>query len=127
MYPKFQDELTMVNLEDLTGSVRDLLSMENVRREVSMQFKKFLSSYRGRKNELVYIQRINQMAEDNRDSLEVSYLHLISQVSRLAVWLAECPALMLELLDKVATKVRPLRVFTNPCFQQCMFVCVPAW
>jgi DNA replication licensing factor MCM2 len=45
------------------------------------------------------------LCAENRESLEISYLHLISYVSRLAVWLAEAPQQMLDILDAQATAV----------------------
>lgn len=66
----------------LSGPVRDLLAMENVKREVGLRFRRFLSGYKDNRAKLVYLDRIDIMAEENRESLEISYLHLISQVRR---------------------------------------------
>ena len=54
--------------------------MDNVKREVGLRFRRFLSGYKDNRAKLVYLDRIDIMAEENRESLEISYLHLISQV-----------------------------------------------
>jgi DNA replication licensing factor MCM2 len=82
-----------------------LLTFDNVKREVGLRFRRFLSGFKDKSAKLFYLDRIDHMAQENRESLEISYLHLISQASRIAVWLAECPTQMLEILDEEATNV----------------------
>jgi DNA replication licensing factor MCM2 len=100
-----QDEATMVNLEDLTGSIRDLLSMENVKRAVYARFRNFLCFYTDNTGMHVYVRRIIQLAQDNRESLEVSHIQLRSYSPHLADWLCMYPAIMLAIFDKVAMQV----------------------
>lgn len=68
-----QDEETFVNLDELNGPVRDLLTMDNVRREVGLRFRRFLTGYRDHRSNLVYLTRIERLAQgavtikNNRD------------------------------------------------------------
>ena len=52
----------------------------------------------------VYSQRISQMCSMNLSSLEVSFIHLSEDEPQLAIFLADAPADMLEILSSVATR-----------------------
>ena len=45
------------------------------------------------------------MCAANKESLEVSYLHLSQSVPILAIWVADCPKEMFKLLDEAAMEV----------------------
>lgn len=52
----------------------------------------------------VYSQRVSQMCSQNMSSLEVSFIHLSEDEPQLAIFLADAPADMLEILSSVATR-----------------------
>jgi hypothetical protein len=43
--------------------VRDLLQLDNVRREVGLRFRRFLMSYKDARGSVIYVDRINRLAE----------------------------------------------------------------
>ncbi|KAG8458740.1 hypothetical protein KFE25_012938 [Diacronema lutheri] len=51
-----------------------------------------------------YVEAVRVMCAHNRESLEVHYTHLSKAVPILAIWLADCPAAMLPLLDEEALR-----------------------
>ena len=52
-----------------------------------------------------YASKVRQMCATNSESLEVSYLHLSSDVPILAIWVADAPRETLTLLDDAAMEV----------------------
>ena len=58
-------------------------------------FAKFLKGY-WFEGELVYERQILDICSHNRNSLEVSYLHLSESSPTLAIWVADCPAVVLS-------------------------------
>lgn len=78
----------------MTGSVRQLLGLDNVKSEVARRFRNFLTSFVESPNtEMVYHARVNHMCRENRESLEVSYFHMATAIPRVAGWLADCPSI----------------------------------
>ena len=57
-------------------------------------FAKFLKGYRF-EGEFVYKRQILDICSHDRNSLVVSYLHLANRSPTLAIWLADCPAVVL--------------------------------
>ena len=55
-------------------------------------------------DELIYRKRIREMCVSNRQSLEVSYLHLSQREPMLAICVADAPADILSIFDDVAKK-----------------------
>ena len=67
------------------------------------KFSRFLRKFTAKEDgELVYRKRIREMCVSNRQSLEVSYLHLSQREPMLAIWVADAPADMLEIFNGVA-------------------------
>ena len=58
-------------------------------------FAKFLKGYRF-EGEFVYKRQILDICSHDRNSLVVSYLHLARRSPTLAIWLADCPAVVLN-------------------------------
>ena len=58
-------------------------------------FAKFLQGYRS-EGEFVYLRLIQDLCLQNRNSLEVSYMHLAKCSLTLAIWLVDCPAVVLN-------------------------------
>ena len=52
------------------------------------------------------------MCSNNRQSLEVTFLHLSNKYPTLAIWLAEEPTLILPVLNEVAYEIT-LELFTE--------------
>ena len=95
----FQD---VVHIDDYSGPLREWLAQEHVQLEVKRRFRRFLVSFQDSAQHEVYQAAIEALAAHNRQSLEVSYLHLSTDQPTLAIWLADAPKEMLTLMDEVA-------------------------
>ncbi len=123
---EFDDDLDLNQLGDVP--LREFLAETKTRRKIMAKFRKFLATYTGQppdddpnpdedpkaakkrrkkraKNMIpVYHQRITTMCANNQQSLEVSFLHLSEASPQLAIYLADAPSDLFELLNQVATK-----------------------
>lgn len=54
---------------------------------------------------LVYENRINEMCASNKQSLEVTFIHISKVNPTLAVWIADFPALTIPYLNTVSNEV----------------------
>ena len=73
-------------------------------RWIRRTFRKFLMNFK-ENNELVYVNKINEMCSLNKQSLEVHYTHIANVYETLAVWIGFEPAIILPYLNTVAFEV----------------------
>ena len=101
------DMAIRVNLDDLKGDPKEHLRSEPVKESVCQAFKAFLGQFTEEGgSRAVYAGRIDKMCKENRQSLEVSYMHLAqSGNEQLAMWLTDAPMEMLPLFHRVAKEV----------------------
>eukprot|EP00494_Astrolonche_serrata_P005942 UN05959 len=92
-----------INLEDFSGPLQEWLQEERVQRAVKRKFREFLTSFRDEAGKTVYPNIIQKMTVANLRTLPISFSHLCCSYPILAIWTADCPAMMLELFDDVAT------------------------
>lgn len=84
------------------GDTADWLENEQARRIIKNRIFNFLYGFQ-KNNRFIYRDRVHAMARDNAQSFEVSYIHLGEvHSSCLAIWLAEVPESMLQLIDEAA-------------------------
>jgi len=112
-----------INLEDYQGSLLDWINTETVRTEIIKRFKRFLITFDPPKEDTAdksakYSQRVREMCKNNHESLPVSYMHLSKKVPILAIWVADAPKAMLELLDTAAMEVVRIMFPTYEKIQQ---------
>jgi len=100
-----EEDENFVNLDDHVGQLEEYLSRDGPRREVRRRFRQFLSDFRDENGHHIYPPLISTMCSENRQSLEVSYLHLSQAVPVLAIWVADLPATLLELFNEEAMAV----------------------
>ena len=94
-------ELELEAFGDNTESAREWLARGRTRRAIKKRFIDFLKSYKNdNTNEIIYKPKIRHMCSENRASLEISYAHLAELQPILAIWLADHPRDMLEILDE---------------------------
>ena len=104
-----------INLEAFDVPLREWIAQDRTRREVQRKFRAFLRHFkpdatedepqrRRRKADGIYEQKIRLMCASNKGALQVSYHHLMEAEPLLAVWLADAPKDMLDLLDEAVTK-----------------------
>jgi len=100
-----EEEEQYVNLDDFRGPLEEYLAMEAPRTEIKRRFRMFLREFTDESNQPLYPRLISSMCSENKQSLEVSYLYLSKAVPILAIWVADEPAIILELFDEEAMSV----------------------
>ncbi|KAJ3671882.1 hypothetical protein LUZ60_007961 [Juncus effusus] len=99
------DELSMYRVQ---GELREWVMRDEVRRFIGKKFKEFLLTYVNPKNdqgEFDYVRLINEMVLANKCSLEIDYKQFIHIHPNIAIWLADAPQPVLEVMEEVAQKV----------------------
>ncbi|XP_059656509.1 DNA replication licensing factor MCM2 [Cornus florida] len=90
------------------GTLREWVTRDEVRRFIAKKFKEFLLTYVNPKNEhgdFEYVRQINEMVSVNKCSLEIDYKQFIFIHPNIAIWLADAPQSVLEVMEEVANKV----------------------
>lgn len=82
--------------------LREWIAQDQTRTEIKRRFRWFLDTYTDLAGTQVYERKIQELGARNEQSLEVSYLHLSQAVPLLAVWLADVPKEMLQIMNEVA-------------------------
>ncbi|BBN03861.1 DNA replication licensing factor MCM2 [Marchantia polymorpha subsp. ruderalis] len=88
------------------GSLREWIAREDVRRFVARKFRLFLNSF-GKVDEgekPYYLKLVEEMVSANSSSLELDYEQWIHTYPMLAVWLADAPEAMLEIMEEETVK-----------------------
>lgn len=88
-------------------SVAAILQEKGAKKEVSTRFANFLRNYTAddKSGSHIYMDRIRQMAANNGQSLVVNFKHFSIAEPTVAIWLADTPTLIIDLLNKAATDV----------------------
>lgn len=96
-----------INIEDLPEgvSLREFIETDMVRREVKRRFIQFLRTHTDENGRAVYKDKIKKMCDANKQSLEVSYMHLSQAQPVFGIWVADAPGAILEVLDDAAMDV----------------------
>ncbi|KAK4762911.1 hypothetical protein SAY86_008679 [Trapa natans] len=92
----------------IQGTVREWVTRDEVRRFIAKKFRQFLLTHVNPKNEHSipeYVQIINEMVSANSCSLEIDYKDFLASYLNIAIWLADAPQPVLEVLEDVAQKV----------------------
>ncbi|KAI3501923.1 hypothetical protein L1887_29951 [Cichorium endivia] len=90
------------------GTLREWVTRDEVRRFIAKKFKEFLITYENPKSqntEFPYLIQINEMVSANKCSLEIDYKQFIYVHPNIAIWLADAPQSVLEVMEEVANKV----------------------
>ncbi|KVH95745.1 DNA replication licensing factor MCM2 [Cynara cardunculus var. scolymus] len=90
------------------GTLREWVTRDEVRRFIAKKFKEFILTYENPKSEhrdLAYLRQINEMVSVNKCSLEIDYKQFIYIHPNIAIWLADAPQSVLEVMEEVANKV----------------------
>ncbi|XP_008798359.1 DNA replication licensing factor MCM2 [Phoenix dactylifera] len=100
-----EDEMNMYRVQ---GTLREWVTRDEVRRFIAKKFKEFLLTYVNPKNEqgdIEYVRLINEMVLANKCSLEIDYKQFIYIHPNIAIWLADAPQSVLEVMEEVAKNV----------------------
>ncbi|XP_034697919.1 DNA replication licensing factor MCM2 [Vitis riparia] len=90
------------------GTLREWVTRDEVRRFIAKKFKEFVLTYVNPKNEhgdFEYVRLINEMVSANKCSLEIDYKQFIYIHPNIAIWLADAPQSVLEVMEDVAKNV----------------------
>eukprot|EP00249_Psilotum_nudum_P028835 c38786_g1_i1 orf=143-2887(+) len=110
-----EDEEGEYEMYNIQGSLREWVTRDEVRRFIARKFRQFLLTYVNPKNEIgesEYVRLIDEMVAANRCSLEMDYKQFIHTHPNIAIWLADAPQSVLEVLEEVALNV-VLRLHPN--------------
>ncbi|PKA56856.1 DNA replication licensing factor MCM3 like 1 [Apostasia shenzhenica] len=101
----YDDETAFYRVQ---GTLREWVTRDEVRRFIAKKFKEFLLTYVNPKNEhgdYEYVRLINEMVLANKCSLEIDYKQFIYVHPNIAIWLADAPQAVLEVMEEVANTV----------------------
>ncbi|XP_051122659.1 DNA replication licensing factor MCM2 [Andrographis paniculata] len=90
------------------GTLREWVTRDEVRRFIAKKFKKFLLTYVNPKSDhgdFEYLRQINEMVLFNKCSLEIDYKQFIYVHPNIAIWLADAPHSVLEVMEEVVNKI----------------------
>nr|XP_043607158.1 DNA replication licensing factor MCM2 [Erigeron canadensis] len=90
------------------GTLREWVTRDEVRRFIAKKFKEFILTYenpKGEQRDFIYLRQINEMVSVNKCSLEIDYKQFIYVHPNIAIWLADAPQSVLEVMEEVANKV----------------------
>jgi DNA replication licensing factor MCM2 len=97
-----------LNLEDYSCSLKEWLETPRTQTEIKKRFKAFLEQQPTEDDPFDYFKhhtdKVNEMCTENRQSFDVSFIHLTKVAPLLGVWLADRPTSMLELFHEVGRK-----------------------
>ncbi|TYI35920.1 hypothetical protein ES332_A03G109000v1 [Gossypium tomentosum] len=100
-----QGEFEMYRVQ---GTLREWVTRDEVRRFIFKMFRDFILAYVNPKNghgDVEYVRLINEVVSANKCSLEIDYKQFISLHSNIAIWLADAPQSVLEVMEDVAQRV----------------------
>jgi DNA replication licensing factor MCM2 len=98
------DEEFEVNIDSYDCPLREWITKERTMMEIRKRFSKFLRKFTQKIHQeevFVYKKRMREMCVANRQSLDVSFVHLSMKDSTIAEWVADAPGLMIPMLDEV--------------------------
>ena len=100
-----QEAENLLDYEDVRGPLFVWLKKQEVIRYVKRQFEQFIRHFKNEDGNYLYEQKIHEMCQNNKQSLEIVFNHLSTKYPTLAIWLAEEPKLMLDIINQVAIDV----------------------
>ncbi|PON95809.1 DNA replication licensing factor Mcm [Trema orientale] len=110
VHPDEDDEEGKFETYRVQGTLREWVTRDEVRRFIAKKFKEFLLTYVNPKNEnseFKYVCLINEIVSANKCSLEIDYKQYIYIDPNIAIWLADAPQSVLEVIEDVAKNILP--------------------
>ncbi|TYI08455.1 hypothetical protein ES332_A09G003100v1 [Gossypium tomentosum] len=109
-YPYEDDDEDQAEFEmyRVQGTLREWVTRDEVRRFIFKKFRDFLLTYVNPKNghgDIEYVRLVNEIVSANKCSLEIDYKQFISVHPNIAIWLADAPQSVLEVMEDVAQRV----------------------
>lgn len=103
-----------VNLEAFNVPLKEWVAQDRTRIAVQRKFRRFLIKFKDNVNSKtsLYEDKIRTMCSSNLATLEISYLHLMEMEPIVAIWLADVPQDLLEVINEAATR-HTVRLFPS--------------
>jgi len=110
------DEEFEVNIDNYDCPLREWITKERTIVEIKRRFSRFLRRFKlgdvednnrndnTNREDFLYRRKMREMCVENRQSLNVSFIHLSKKDMIIATWVADAPSLMLPILDEVLKK-----------------------
>ncbi|BBN68906.1 minichromosome maintenance MCM2/3/5 family protein, partial [Prunus dulcis] len=96
-YEDDDDQEAEFEMYRVQGTLREWVTRDEVQRFIAKKFKEFLLTF---VNDIEYVRLINEMC-----SLEIDYKQFIGTHLNIAIWLADAPQCVLEVMEDVAKNV----------------------
>ena len=90
-----------IDQEDVKGKLSLWVQKPDIIKWIRSKFMSFIRTYKDENDNHIYEHRIHEMTLNNRQSLEITFLHLSTKHPTIAIWLAEEPSLILPILNEV--------------------------
>ncbi|MBA0829232.1 hypothetical protein Goarm_013850, partial [Gossypium armourianum] len=107
-YEDDDDDQAEFEMYRVQGTLREWVTRDEVRRFIFKKFRDFLLTYVNPKNghgDIEYMRLVNEIVSANKCSLEIDYKQFISVHPNIAIWLADAPQSVLEVMEDVAQRV----------------------
>ncbi|EGR31577.1 mcm2-3-5 family protein, putative [Ichthyophthirius multifiliis] len=92
--------------EQAKGKLHLWIKEETTVRFIRKTFRKFLLNFRlNDSKNFIYIDKINEMCQKNKSSLEINYTHLYDKLPTIALWIIQEPMIIFPYLNDVAFEV----------------------
>lgn len=103
------EEERYLNLEEVRGKLQEWIKDDRTKSWIRRTFRRFLNEHKAKPKEgdreaqeCYYANKIKEMCQANRQSLEMDYGHIVGFNSTIALWIAEEPKIILPHLNEVA-------------------------
>ena len=101
-----QGDVALINdYSDIKEPLSSWLQKQDVVLFIRKKFGMFLRNFVDDNDQHVYEARIQEMCQNNKQSMEVNFTHLSDKQPTLAIWLAEEPASVLPILNETAAEI----------------------
>ncbi|XP_021813137.1 DNA replication licensing factor MCM2-like isoform X1 [Prunus avium] len=105
-YEDDDDQEAEFEMYRVQGTLREWVTRDEVRRFIAKKFKEFLLTFvKKGSSDIEYVRLINEMVLANKCSLEIDYKQFIGTHPNIAIWLADAPQPVLEVMEDVAKNV----------------------
>lgn len=104
------EDATLTELETIGYGLQEIVAEPRFKRRIARDYQRFLTTFTDDAGQSVYHSRIRSMCAANKESLEVSYLHLVESNAFLAKLVANVPMATLAIFDEATMRI-VLRLF----------------
>jgi DNA replication licensing factor MCM2 len=94
-----------LDVEQARGKLHLWIKEPRTARYINRVFRKFLFNFRDENQKKTYENKIIEMCNENRQSLEVSYVDLMHGAGSIAIWVSYEPNIILPYLNDIAFAV----------------------